>query len=146
MKVGTLLAILGASVAVAVLAVSGCALDGSQKAAAEATAGVTERDFHISAPAQLPAGEVDFAVTNRGPDAHEFIVVRKAADRPRLPLRADGLTVNEEKIAHREVGSLEPSDPTTRHLTVDLKPGTYEMFCNMDGHYMAGMHHQFVVR
>jgi uncharacterized cupredoxin-like copper-binding protein len=144
MKTGALIATLVAGLALGLLGVSGCALDGSKNAAAEASAAVTERDFHISAPAQLAAGQVKLAVTNRGPDAHELIVVRQTGGR--LPLRPDGLTVNEEKIARQEIGSLEPSDPKTRDLTIDLKPGRYVMFCNMSGHFMGGMHHRFVVR
>jgi uncharacterized cupredoxin-like copper-binding protein len=135
---------LGASLAVALLTVSGCSIDGSQNASGAASARVTERDFHITAPKTLPAGRLTLAVTNRGPDAHELIVVRKPVGP--LPLRRDGLTVNEEKMTPSEVGTLEPSDPTTRQLRLDLKPGTYVMFCNMAGHYMGGMHHQFVVR
>jgi uncharacterized cupredoxin-like copper-binding protein len=144
MKFARLIAILGFGLALGVLSLSGCSLDGSKPAAAAATARVTERDFHISAPTRLPAGKVTLAVTNRGPDAHELIVVRRTSRV--LPLRRDGLTVNEERIASQEAGGLEPSDPTTRDLTVDLKPGTYVMFCNMSGHYMGGMHHRFVVR
>jgi uncharacterized cupredoxin-like copper-binding protein len=144
MRTACLIATLGAGLALGLFSISGCALDSSQQAAAEATARVTEHDFHISAPAQLPAGKVNLAVTNRGPDAHELIVVRQSAGR--LPLRPDGLTINEERIANREVGSLGPSDPTTRDLAIDLKPGHYVMFCNMSGHFMAGMHHRFVVR
>jgi hypothetical protein len=144
MKTGGLIATLGVGVALGLFLVSGCSLDGSGPASADVTGRVTERDFHISAPSQLPAGRVKLAVTNRGPDAHELIVVRETGGP--LPLRPDGLTVNEERISKREAGSLEPSDPTTRDLSLDLKPGRYVMFCNMSGHYMGGMHHQFTVR
>jgi hypothetical protein len=134
----------GASLALGVLALSGCAIDGSQKAAGQPIVNVSERDFRISAPRQLPAGEVNLSVTNRGPDAHELIVVRK--DARQLPIRSDGLTIDEEKIASDEVGTLEPSDPTVRGLKLHLRPGTYVMFCNMDGHYKAGMRRTVVVR
>src|SRR5882724_6219066 len=111
------------------LALSGCAIDGSQKAAGEPSVNVSERDFHISAPRRLPAGEVNLSVTNRGPDAHELIVVREHGQR--LPIRSDGITVNEEKIASDEAGGLEPADPGVRRLKLHLSPGTYVMFCNM---------------
>jgi Sulfocyanin (SoxE) domain len=144
MKTFPLRAALGASLALGVLALSGCAIDGSQKAAGQPIVNVTERDFRISAPRRLPAGDVNLSVTNRGPDAHELIVVRK--DARQLPIRSDGLTVDEEKIASDEVGVLEPSDPTVRGLKLHLRPGTYVMFCNMDGHYKAGMNRTVVVR
>jgi uncharacterized cupredoxin-like copper-binding protein len=143
-KTGALIATLGVGLILGLFLVSGCSIDGSKQAAAEATARVTERDFRISAPGRLPAGQVKLAVTNRGPDAHELILVRETGRH--LTLRPDGLTVNEDKIENQEAGGLEPADPTTRDLTVDLKPGAYVMLCNMSGHYMAGMRHRCVVR
>ena len=144
MRTLPLRAAFGASLALGVLALSGCAIDGSQKAAGQPIVNVSERDFRISAPRRLPAGEVNLSVTNRGPDAHELIVVRKRARQ--LPIRSDGLTIDEEKIASDEVGTLEPSDPTVRGLKLHLRPGTYVMFCNMAGHYKAGMRRTVVVR
>ena len=59
----------------------------------------------------------------------------------------DGLTVDEEAVERSEPGSLEPGAPgAVRDLTVQLKPGRYILFCNMEGHYMAGMHTELVVR
>jgi uncharacterized cupredoxin-like copper-binding protein len=132
-----------ACLAVAVTALAGCAIDGSDEAAGKPTVSVTERDFRISAPGKLPAGEVDLSVTNRGPDAHELIVVRKHTRR--LPIRSDGLTVDEDKIESDEVGVMEPADPGVRRMSFRLTPGTYELFCNMAGHYKGGMHRKLVV-
>ena len=87
----------------------------------------------------LPAGKVDFVVSNRGPDAHEFIVVKEIYSR--LPMRSDGLTVSEEALERFKAGSLEPGQPGgTRNLDVQLTPGRYVLFCNMSGHFMGGMH------
>jgi uncharacterized cupredoxin-like copper-binding protein len=130
--------------ALGALALSGCAIDGSQKAAGQPTVNVSERDFHISAPRRLPAGVVNLSVTNRGPDAHELIAVRERGQQ--LPIRSDGITVNEEKITSEEAGALEPADPGVRQLKLDLRPGTYVLFCNMAGHYKAGMRRTVVVR
>src|SRR5258708_6418758 len=88
--------------------------------------------------------EARFQVTNNGPDAHELIVVR-LGDRP-IPLRADGTTVNEEALKSSIVGTLEPgASGSIRLLAVGLTPGRYVVMCNMEGHYMGGMHHEFVV-
>jgi uncharacterized cupredoxin-like copper-binding protein len=117
------------------------ACGGSAPPAGAGTAvGVTERDFHISSTtATVPAGDVVLRVHNAGPDQHELIL---ATDRTgRLPFRADGFTVNEEEIQNTEPGVLEPGQPgTTRYLKVHLNPGRYVLFCNMAGHYMAGMY------
>jgi uncharacterized cupredoxin-like copper-binding protein len=105
---------------------------------------VTERDFHISAPKAVPAGELRLSVRNRGPVAHELIVVR--APDSRLPFRADGLTIDEDSVEPRIVGALEPaSADKIRTLRVRLAPGRYEIFCNMSGHYLAGMHRKLTV-
>jgi len=70
----------------------------------------------------------------------ELIVVRDPGGR-RLPMRTDGLTVDEDALAPEEVGSLEPGEPgSVRGLVLRLRPGRYEIFCNMAGHYMSGMH------
>ena len=100
---------------------------------------VTERDFRISAtPARVASGDVVLSVRNRGPEHHEFIVVR--ARDTELPLRADGVTVDEEALERVKVGGLEPAAPgRVRELRLHLAPGRYEMFCNMAGHYLGGM-------
>jgi uncharacterized cupredoxin-like copper-binding protein len=33
----------------------------------------------------------------------------------------------------------------TGHMTVNLKPGRYMLFCNLPGHYAAGQHTMFTV-
>jgi len=120
--------------------VSGCGAAGGAGGAAGTVVGVTERDFHVATSlARVSAGELTLRIHNSGPDEHELIVApwRSAG----LPLRADGLTVSEEAIQSSEPGSIVPQQPGgTEFLTVHLKPGRYVLFCNMEGHYMAGMH------
>lgn len=106
---------------------------------------VTERDFQITAPKRVRAGDVNLSVTNNGPDTHELIVVRSNG-KP-LPLRSDGLTVNEGGVGQRIVGLLEGGGPhRTRTLHLHLAPGHYILLCNMAGHYLGGMHTELVVR
>lgn len=120
-----------------------CRAGHSGNRATPTSAPVTERDFHITAPASVRAGNVLFRVRNDGPVEHELIVVRA---RGALPLRADGLTVDEEALAGATVAALEPGRAgSVRTLAVDLAPGHYILFCNMYGHYLAGMHHVLVV-
>lgn len=106
---------------------------------------VTERDFRISvAPTHLSAGAVELSVHNRGPDNHELIVVR--SHRAKLPLRADGVTIDEDALQATTIGALEPGAPgTVRRLRLHLTPGRYELFCNMAGHYLGGMKTDLVV-
>ena len=107
---------------------------------------MSERDFAISAPKHVAAGVVDLRVSNRGPDAHELIVIGTRARTAQLPLRSDDITVNEELLDHRTVGALEPGQSgAVRHLRVRLRPGRYVLLCNMAGHYLGGMHTVLVV-
>ena len=125
--------------------VSGCGASGKSAKTRPPLLRVSESDFHISAPSTLRAGEYTFQVHNRGPTDHEFIIAPTRTGS--LPLRPDGLTVDEEAVERQEPGSLEPGAPgAVRDLTVVLKPGRYVFFCNMEGHYMAGMHSELVVQ
>ena len=126
------------------LTVAGCG--GGARAADGALVGITERDFHIAESVRrVHAGKVTLSIRNAGPDEHELIV---APERPGgLPLRSDGFTINEAAIESSEPGSVEPQQPHhTELLDLRLKPGRYVLFCNMEGHYMAGMHTVLVVR
>jgi uncharacterized cupredoxin-like copper-binding protein len=106
---------------------------------------VTLRDFSIHAStATVQAGHVLFDVENQGPASHEFIVVRTNLPAGRLPISSDGLTVNEDaldgvgQISHILIGD-------TETLDLNLVPGRYVFFCNVEGHYLGGMHGTIVV-
>jgi uncharacterized cupredoxin-like copper-binding protein len=128
----------------ALLIVSGCG--GAARAESAAVVRISERDFGVVAsPHEVSAGAVVLRVLNHGPDRHELIAVRLRGGG--LPLRGDGMTINEEALDKATVGVLEPGAPgSTRELRVTLQPGRYMLFCNMSGHYMGGMHTVLVVR
>ena len=134
-------------IAFAALVVGGLAACGSGGAAhAHGTlVQVKEKDFRIlMSRKRVPAGDVRFVVHNAGPDDHELIMVR--TQQLSLPLRNDGVTVSEQKLQPQTVTTLEPAGPgAVRQIRVHLARGTYEVFCNMAGHYMGGMHAFFVV-
>jgi hypothetical protein len=126
-----------------VLFVVGCAEADTVSRAPTPVVRISERDFRIVVkPGRIPAGEVELVVRNQGPDTHEVIMVRSSRSQP--PLRRDGLTVDEEAL--HEVGAVEGLDPHgVRRVRLHLAPGRYELFCNMAGHLMAGMHAEVVV-
>ena len=131
--------------ALTVLAAAGCSAGAPTAGPRARLVEVNERDFHIAiTPNHVPAGNVLLVARNQGPDTHEVIVVRS---RSRLPLRLDGLTVDEAALEHVTVASFDGAGPgTARYLRLHLAPGRYELFCNMAGHFMAGMHGELVVQ
>jgi uncharacterized cupredoxin-like copper-binding protein len=126
-----------------VLFVVGCAEADTVSRAPNAVVRISERDFRIVVkPGHVRAGEVELLVRNQGPDTHEMIMVRSTRSQP--PLRRDGLTVDEEAL--HEVGAVEGLDPHgVQQVRLHLAPGRYELFCNMAGHFMAGMRAELVV-
>jgi hypothetical protein len=90
---------------------------------------------------KVPSGYVTFRIHNAGPSTHEFIVDRTDVAADALPLRVNGLTVNEDsKKVHAagELGAIRLD--STRDLTLRLKPGNYVLYCNLEGHYRGGMY------
>ena len=75
-------------------------------------------EYKIEMPMALPAGLTTFKVTNTGGDRHSFEVERNGV---------------EKELEHK----LEAGE--TRTLQVELKPGTYKVYCPVDGHKMIGM-------
>ena len=136
---GALLGLLGVLVA----ASAGC---GGTSSSAVPLVRVSERDFRIQAPREVHAGRVRLRLENNGPDSHELIVVREVAGES-MPLRSDGLTVDEEAVERRTAVVIEGLERGDAHeQLVTLKPGRYLLFCNMAGHYLGGMHKTLVVR
>jgi uncharacterized cupredoxin-like copper-binding protein len=128
---------------VSVVAAVGCASSHSAGTSGAKAVQVTVRDFRISAPKHLKAGTVQLSVHNKGPDAHELILIR--ANGP-LPMRSDGTTVDEDAVEPSTAGALEPEEPNSvSFLTVHLTPGHYEFICNMAGHYLGGMRSELIV-
>jgi sulfocyanin SoxE-like protein len=126
-----------------VLFLAGCAETDTVSRAPHPVVRISERDFRIVVePARVPAGDVELVVGNQGPDTHELIMVRSSRLQP--PLRRDGLTVDEKAL--HEVGAVEGLDShRVRRVRLHLAPGRYELFCNMAGHFLAGMHAELVV-
>jgi uncharacterized cupredoxin-like copper-binding protein len=95
----------------------------------------------------VKAGEVTFEVLNSSKDTiHEVIVARlKDATSP-LPYLASEFKVDEDKAGSHlgEVSELDPGQ--TGALRLDLKPGIYLLYCDIAGHYMAGMWTLFTVK
>lgn len=87
----------------------------------------------------VPAGKVTFNVSNASKETvHEMLVSPVASEDAVLPFVDNENRVDEEKSG--DLGEVSELDPgKSGSLTLDLKPGFYILFCNVPGHYMAGM-------
>jgi uncharacterized cupredoxin-like copper-binding protein len=102
---------------------------------------VVEHDFGLRlSRATVPAGQLTFHVVNDGPSTHELNLDRTADADTALPLKADGLTVNEDSSSLDRIGSIEVVRlDEAGDFTVSVKPGRYVLYCNLEGHYLGGM-------
>jgi uncharacterized cupredoxin-like copper-binding protein len=105
-------------------------------------------DFKVRQDAAVvPAGTVSFRIRNQGPTTHEVIVVRTDRAPDKLPLQRDGLTVNEDAPGIDLLDEVEGLDIDDRQtLVLRLAPGHYVLYCNLEGHYLGGMHATLTVR
>ncbi|HEX2061931.1 MAG TPA: cupredoxin domain-containing protein [Thermoanaerobaculia bacterium] len=81
-------------------------------------------EYQIHMPQTLPAGRIAFNVENGGKEDHAF------------EIEGNGI---EEKTQVLKRGN-------TAALEVDLKPGTYTVYCPVDGHKDKGMRTTVTVR
>jgi len=84
----------------------------------------------------ITAGKVTFVARNDGKLVHELMVER-------MPMRMDGPGRPNEKAALGMIQDMQPG--ASGKMTLNLKPGTYQLFCNVPGHYAAGQHAVFTV-
>ena len=91
------------------------------------------------------AGKVVFEVTNKSHDIqHEFLIAPLKGTPEKVAYdEAKGVVKEETLKGLKELGDLDPGK--SGKMTFDLKPGKYLLFCNMPGHYKAGMYHVLTV-
>lgn len=89
--------------------------------------------------AEIPAGEVTFAVVNESQDFYHSMTISAVEDRSKgLPYLPDNMMVDEEAAGTTaRVKELKPR--AFGKVTVDMRPGTYILYCNIAGHYVMGM-------
>ena len=89
------------------------------------TVDISETEYKLDpADASVKAGSVTFNVSNDGQTVHN------------LEIEGNGV----------EEGSEDLQPGSTGELTVDLEPGTYEMYCSIDGHEDLGMKGEITVQ
>lgn len=97
-------------------------------------------------PATVSAGPAVLQVKNDAvSENHEMIVVKLKSPDQKIPLNKNKHRVNEKKLSSLgEVSDLKPG--ASGELKVNLTAGTYLVFCNIKGHYEAGMAAKLTVK
>lgn len=132
-----------AGVAIAVSAAGCGSATSSPPAAAGGSIAVDLAEWKVS-PAQgsATAGSITFAVSNKGTQVHEFVVVK-------TDTKADALAVVDNKIDESALTAVDEIENiavgSTPTLTVDLAAGHYVLLCNIETHYGQGMRADFDV-
>ena len=87
----------------------------------------------------VPTGQIRFeAVNDSKALEHEMILVKTDQDPSAFPYDAKKDRVVESKVKSLgEVPELKPGK--SGHLSVNLKPGSYVLYCNQAGHVHQGM-------
>lgn len=90
-------------------------------------------------PKAVVHGNITFNVTNLASNlVHEVLIARITDENQLLPFDQGRNKVDVESV--QTLGSVSEIDPNkTASLTLDLKAGKYILYCNIAGHYMAGM-------
>jgi uncharacterized cupredoxin-like copper-binding protein len=92
--------------------------------------------------ATAKAGPTTIEAPNEGKSEHELVLFKSNMNPAKLPTEANG-EVSEEKMDEvaeegGEIADVEAGE--TKSEDFDLTPGKYVMFCNLPGHYAAGMY------
>jgi uncharacterized cupredoxin-like copper-binding protein len=94
--------------------------------------------------ASVKAGAVRVKAKNVGDAEHELVVAASDLKPGNLPTTGGG-DVDEDAL--NVIGEVSETPPgKTGATTLDLVPGKYVMFCNVPGHYAAGMYGRLNVK
>jgi uncharacterized cupredoxin-like copper-binding protein len=106
----------------------------------------SEMTFRLS-QSDIPAGNIDFIVTNAGRIAHEMSVIRTNFSPNQLPATQNGL-LDQQKAGEKvgEINAQELKGRATKVLSLNLTPGKYLIVSNPPGQFQGAMKAIFVVK
>lgn len=104
-------------------------------------------DLHDSAigvsATSLPAGRTVIGVRNVGTEVHELEIFRTDLPADGLPVDASRQEAKKIEGLVKEIEEISPGREFT--TTVNFRPGSYVLICNVPQHYQRGMHAALVV-
>lgn len=88
----------------------------------------------------IKSGKIEFDVVNNAiTESHEMVLVRLTSADQSIPIVENKHRIDEGKL--KTVGEVSGLKAGAHgKLVANLRPGTYELLCNVQGHYEAGMH------
>jgi uncharacterized cupredoxin-like copper-binding protein len=106
----------------------------------------SETAFRLS-ESDIPAGDIDFIVTNAGRDSHEMSVIKTNFSINQLPVTQNGL-LDQQKAGEKvgELGAKELKGGATKVLSLNLTPGKYLIISHLPGQSQGGMKAIFTVK
>lgn len=136
------------SVSLLAVVVMACAPDPStgdgETISNDVTGSVKEWSVDVNATGAT-AGEVTFSISNTGSIQHEFLVAKTTYDPGKIPI-GENNRFDEEDSGIEVIDEIKEWPPgETKVLTVSLASGQYELLCNIESHYGAGMWTSFTV-
>ena len=94
-------------------------------------------NFWLKPPAaRVSAGRTTFLVRNESGAYHDLMIER-------VPIEFEGPNQPVEMAAEAGVEGLSPGE--AGQVVVRLRPGRYELFCSVPGHYANGLHTELTV-
>jgi len=139
------------------LVVSGCGADPSDVLGALAPHGIAPSggsavnglldEWRVRADVDtVRAGPVSFTFENNGTQVHEMLITRTDIRPGQIPVDPATNRFNEDDPASKVLDEISELDPgKTGSVTLNLTPGTYQLVCNVAGHYTNGMSMTFTV-
>jgi uncharacterized cupredoxin-like copper-binding protein len=122
----------------AVASLSGACGDDGADPTGGSTIDVTLADDAVTlSDAQASSGTLTFSATNDGTVTHEIEVFEGEKDPASLPIE-DDVADTEGWTLVDEIEDITPGQ--SADLTLDLAPGTYQVVCNLVGHFENGMY------
>lgn len=120
----------------------------SAKKSAPTKVTVTETEMAIKlSPTTVPAGPVQFVVSNKGKVPHEFVLLKTDLPLDKLPTKAGKLDEKNKQLkAIAEVEEDDLKKGATKPLKVVLSKGRYVVICNVGNHFEKGMKAAFTVQ
>ncbi len=102
---------------------------------------ITMSEFQFKMPSRIPVGHDTFRIHNAGHLAHELLVFHSTVPVKAWPKSKDG-DVDEDAAGMNKISdgdNVSPGATQTRNVDIPA-PGTYEVVCNLPGHFDAGMY------